>query len=198
MGMVKFRMGLQTAYDTCNKDPNVAYFCTDTQRFFVGEAEYTRPVRHGDALPETYLPPNSFYVLETESRRDLYYSKDGITWELVSAVPSTVSGGVFGINLNTSPEFGDEITVPRFTLDDRGFVVSAENQKIRLPIPKDQVRLSSSAVSDMSPPLIPGTFVYDETSHVLWVDLENTRVKVKDPDLIIHVDDELLSFGSDT
>ena len=65
--------GLQEAYDSMQShDTNTLYFCTDTQRYFIGDVEYSRPVQHGTSLPSTYLPPNSlFYNTNT---RQLFFS----------------------------------------------------------------------------------------------------------------------------
>ena len=42
---VQFKAGLQSNYELLDvKDLNTLYFCTDTQRMFVGETEYSRPV----------------------------------------------------------------------------------------------------------------------------------------------------------
>lgn len=175
--VVRFQYGLQAAYTAADKDLNSFYFCTDTQRFFVGETEYSRPVQHGDSIPESYLPPNSFFVKEAGTERELYYSKDGKSWELVSFLPSEVSGGVFGINTNLSPKAGEEIVIPRLTVNEHGYVTSASNQNVKLPtLP---VRLHAK-VTDSDPEVDEG-FVFDTESFALYLDLEGTRYQVKDP-----------------
>lgn len=86
--------GLQEAYDSMQShDTNTLYFCTDTQRYFIGDVEYSRPVQHGTSLPSTYLPPNSlFYNTNT---RQLFFSKDGASWQVISSIPS-----INGVELN--------------------------------------------------------------------------------------------------
>ena len=91
---VHMMSGLQLAYDSMQShDTNTLYFCTDTQRYFIGEVEYSRPVQHGTSLPSTYLPPNSlFYNTNT---RQLFFSKDGASWQVISSIPS-----INGVELN--------------------------------------------------------------------------------------------------
>lgn len=77
--LVQLKYGLQKNYDKiAAKDLNTIYFTTDTQRLFVGETEYTRPVQHGASLPTGFVPPNSFFFHETE--KALYYSEGGTKW----------------------------------------------------------------------------------------------------------------------
>lgn len=77
--LVQVKYGLQENYDKITaKDLNTIYFTTDTQRLFVGETEYTRPVQHGASLPTGFVPPNSFFFNETE--KALYYSEEGTKW----------------------------------------------------------------------------------------------------------------------
>lgn len=77
--LVQLKYGLQENYDKITaKDLNTIYFTTDTQRLFVGETEYTRPVQHGGELPTGFVPPNSFFFNETE--KALYFSEEGTKW----------------------------------------------------------------------------------------------------------------------
>lgn len=77
--LVQLKYGLQENYDKItSKDLNTIYFTTDSQRLFVGETEYTRPVQHGTSLPTGFVPPNSFFFHETE--KALYYSEEGTKW----------------------------------------------------------------------------------------------------------------------
>lgn len=132
--MVNFKYGLQSAYDGLEvKDLNTVYFTTDAQRLFVGENEYTRPVNHGGELPEDYMPANSLFVKETGTARELYYSKDGASWELVSMLPASISGGVFGNNTTTTPDFGGTIKIPKITVDTHGYVSAIEDITVTLP-----------------------------------------------------------------
>lgn len=77
--LIQLKYGLQKNYDKiAAKDLNTIYFTTDTQRLFVGETEYTRPVQHGNSLPTEFVPPNSFFFHENE--KALYYSEGGTKW----------------------------------------------------------------------------------------------------------------------
>ena len=134
MALIKFKQGLQNAYDVAKKDLSTAYFCTDSQRFFLGEVEYSRPVKHGSSLPDGFNPPNSFYVVDNDDgSRSLHYSEDGRIWTMVSLIPAEVSGGVFGNNESTKLTHGGELTVPKITIDSHGFVTAASDQKLTLP-----------------------------------------------------------------
>lgn len=97
---VHMMSGLQSAYDSMQShDTNTLYFCTDTQRYFIGDVEYSRPVQYGTSLPSTYLPPNSlFYNTNT---RQLFFSKDGASWQVISSIPS-INGVELNGNLTSS------------------------------------------------------------------------------------------------
>lgn len=97
---VHMMSGLQSAYDSMQShDTNTLYFCTDTQRYFIGDIEYSRPVQYGTSLPSTYLPPNSlFYNTNT---RQLFFSKDGASWQVISSIPS-INGVELNGNLTSS------------------------------------------------------------------------------------------------
>lgn len=104
--------GLQSAYDSMQShDTNTLYFCTDTQRYFIGDVEYSRPVQHGTSLPSTYLPPNSlFYNTNT---RQLFFSKDGASWQVISSIPS-----INGVELNGDLTSSDlDIEPARFVVN---------------------------------------------------------------------------------
>lgn len=121
---VQFKAGLQTSFDAiASKDLNTVYFVTDTQRLFVGETEYTRPIQHGAALPTGYLPPNSLFVKETGAVRDLYYSADGAAWTQIAHLPASITGGVFGSSTK----------VPKITVDERGAITAVEDVDIQFP-----------------------------------------------------------------
>ena len=142
---ISFAYGLQANYDLIDSpDVNKVYFTTDTQRLFVGDVEYSRPIQHGSALPEGYLPPNSLFVLETGSVRDLHYSKDGASWELIAHLPATVTGGVFGNNTAGAVAFGGNIVVPKVTVDTHGAVTAIENVTLTLPTETAETQLSVS------------------------------------------------------
>lgn len=112
---VHMMSGLQSAYDSMQShDTNTLYFCTDTQRYFIGDVEYSRPVQYGTSLPSTYLPPNSlFYNVNT---RQLFFSKDGASWQVISSIPS-----INGVELNGNLTSSDlDIEPARFIVNVTG------------------------------------------------------------------------------
>lgn len=133
-GVVDFKYGLQQAYTGLQaKDVNTLYFTTDTQRLFVGETEYTRPVGHGAALPGDFMPPDSLFVVENGTARSLYYSKDGESWDLIARLPASITAGVVGANTAGSLDFGASIKIPKVTYDERGNITAAEDITVNLP-----------------------------------------------------------------
>ena len=137
---VKFLYGLQQKFtELQSKDANTLYFTTDTQRLFVGDTEYTRPIAYGSTVPvDSFSPPNSLFVVETDTKRDLYFSKDGTKWELIATLPAEISGGVFGNNTAGAVEFGGTLNIPKVTVDTRGNITAIEDIAITLPqAPKD-------------------------------------------------------------
>ncbi len=132
--LIKFKHGTQTSYgNVVSKDPNTIYFCSDSQRLFVGDKEYTRPIQHGVSTPESLFPPNSLFVVESGSRRELYFSKDGDSWDKIAILPATIQGGVFGNNTTTSLTFSSKFYIPKLTIDNQGFVTAASNTEMSLP-----------------------------------------------------------------
>lgn len=132
--MIQFKYGLQANYELIEaKDLNTVYFCTDSQRMYVGETEYTRPVQHGTSLPKGYLPPNSFFYHETE--KSLYYSKDGSSWEACSNFYThpKFTAKVVGDQTSTTLGFGDSVKIPKITVNEEGHVSAAEDVTITLP-----------------------------------------------------------------
>lgn len=112
---VHMMSGLQSAYDSMQShDTNTLYFCIDTQRYFIGDVEYSRPVQYGTSLPSTYLPPNSlFYNANT---RQLFFSKDGASWQVISSIPS-----INGVELNGNLTSSDlDIEPARFIVNVTG------------------------------------------------------------------------------
>lgn len=144
---VQFRAGLQAAFDLIpSKDLNTIYFITDTQRLFVGETEYSRPVAHGTDLPKGYLPPNSIFVQETGTDRFLFYSKDGASWERIAYfIPLTED--TYGNESSTTLAFGQSFTIPTITVDANGQISEIVNTTITLPeAPADaEVTVNGSA-----------------------------------------------------
>ena len=147
--MIQFKYGLQANYEGIEqKELNTVYFCTDSQRMYVGETEYTRPVIHGTELPSAFLPPNSFFFHETE--KALYYSKDGQSWEACSNFYThpTFTAKVVGDQASSTVSFGGTVKVPKITVDKHGHVSAAEDITITLPaapeIPDVEVSESGS------------------------------------------------------
>lgn len=140
---IAFAYGTDASYQGIgSKNANTVYFTTDTQRLFVGDIEYTRPVQHGADLPDGYLPPNSLFVLETGSVRDLYFSEDGASWTMIAHLPAAIAGGVFGGNAGGAVSFGGTITVPKVTVDTRGAVTAIEDVTVTLPTETAETQLS--------------------------------------------------------
>ena len=130
---IQFKHGLQETFSNITKDSNTIYFITDTNRLFVGDSEYTRPVQHGSELPTSKNPANSLFVKETGTSRELYYSKDGTAWDMIAYLPATITGGVFGDNTSGTVAYGSTVKVPKVTVDNRGYVTAAEDVTITLP-----------------------------------------------------------------
>lgn len=89
--VLKFKYGLSTKFSTITPDTNSIYFLTDTKQLFVGDVEYTRPVKHGAALPSGFAPENSIFVKENGTEREIYYSKDGASWEKIGLSSSDLN-----------------------------------------------------------------------------------------------------------
>lgn len=156
---VRFLAGLHEAYTEIeSKDLNTVYFCTDTQQIFVGETEYTRPVQHGTQLPAEYMPPNSLFYHETQ--KQLYYSKDGTSWETVANFYThpTFTTRTLGQGETTRTlDFGDSFKIPSgLTVNNNGHVTAGSDVTITLPdAPADipntvSVTGSGNAVTDAS------------------------------------------------
>lgn len=140
MADVKMLYGLQANYDTIEKkDVNTIYFCTDSQRLFKGDTEYSRPVTFGTSLPNAFLPRNSLFYHTTE--KALYFSQDGSKWVPVSNFYThpTFTSKVVGQNAGGQVEFGGTIKVPKITIDNNGHVSAAEDVGIQLPMPKGEI-----------------------------------------------------------
>lgn len=131
---INFKAGLQSAFNTLEKDLNTVYFITDSQRFFVGETEYSRPVNYGAALPTGYLPPNSLFVLEGEGTRDLFFSKDGASWEPIAHVNDAVLNAEDKtIGVINAKAYGSTTKVPVITVDSKGAITAIEEKSIAFP-----------------------------------------------------------------
>lgn len=131
---INFKAGLQSSFDKLTKDLNTVYFITDTQRFFVGETEYSRPVSYGSSLPTGYLPPNSLFVLEGTGTRDLFFSKDGASWEPIAHVnESVLNDDDKTIGVITAKAYGSKTKVPVITVDSKGAITAIEEKSIAFP-----------------------------------------------------------------
>lgn len=133
-GLVQFKFGLQTNFNNIEqKEANVVYFTTDTQRLFVGDTEYTRPISHGNTLPANLLPPNSFFYHETE--KVLYFSKDGSTWVACSNFYThpAFTALIVGDQTTTDLTAGGTFVVPKITVNNQGHVSTAEDIVLTLP-----------------------------------------------------------------
>lgn len=79
---IKFRFGLQSNFDSIQKkEVNTIYFCTDSQRLFLGDMEYSRPVISSSSLPEDYKPKDT--LCYNTSDKGLYLWS-GSAWQLVA------------------------------------------------------------------------------------------------------------------
>lgn len=131
---INFKAGLQSSFNKLEKDLNTVYFITDTQRFFVGETEYSRPVNYGAELPTGYLPPNSLFVLEGIGTRDLFFSKDGASWEPIAHVNEAVLDTENKtIGVITAKVYGSATKVPVITVDSKGAITAIEEKSIAFP-----------------------------------------------------------------
>lgn len=131
---VNFKAGLQENYNKIEeKDLNTIYFCTDTQRMFVGETEYSRPVAYGASLPAEYLPANSLFYHTGE--KALYFSQDGTSWQAVSNFYThpTFTSRVLGNQTGTTLEYGGTFKIPSITVDGNGHVTAGSDQTFTLP-----------------------------------------------------------------
>lgn len=164
-GVVDFKYGLQSAYTGLDaKDVNTLYFTTDTQRLFVGETEYTRPVGHGASLPGDFMPPDSLFVVENGTARSLYYSKDGESWDLIARLPASITAGVVGANTAGQLDFGASIKIPKVTYDDRGNITAAQDITVKLPAKPADIK-NTVTVSGSGNAVTGASF--DEAGHAL-------------------------------
>lgn len=138
--MIQFKYGIQSNYDKITtKDLNTVYFTTDSQRLFVGDTEYTRPIQHGTSLPTGFVPPNSFFYHETE--KALYFSKDGEAWVACSNfyVHPTFTAKTYGPSNDdkTTLDHGDTFKVPQITVNTEGHVSAGKEIIFTLPSAPD-------------------------------------------------------------
>lgn len=144
--LVQFAYGLQAGYDAIQqKDLNTIYFCTDSGRLFKGDVEFSRPVQHGASLPGDFMPPNSTFVLEGTGYRDLYYSKDGASWEKIGRIYDNIQIGTKGEAQARTLAFGDTFKVVNLTVDAHGFVTAASEVELTLPAAPEKVDITGKA-----------------------------------------------------
>lgn len=135
--LIQLKYGLQEKYDKiAAKDLNTIYFTTDTQRLFVGETEYTRPVQHGVSLPTGFVPPNSFFFHENE--KALYYSEGGTKWvkcsDLTTIPDITVIPDPRGVASQDLKKGGTFTVTKSITVDeDNKHQLIQTNQNFTLP-----------------------------------------------------------------
>ena len=143
---VLFVYGSQANYDKIQtKDANTLYFCYDTARIFVGDVEYTRPVQHGTAVPEGFNPPNSFFLVDGATNKELHYSQDGASWVKIAVLPKSVTSGVFGQAATATLAWGGKFIVPKITIDENGYAVAGQNIELTLP---EETALSTEVTGD--------------------------------------------------
>lgn len=137
---VKFSYGVQANYnaltveDSFTGDLSTIYFCTDTQRMFVGDTEYTRPVTSSTGAPtDTSLPPRSLCFDQTN--KELYLLDDEKTWTKIANfyVHPTFEAKVLGPTEGKTLAFGDTFTVPNVTTNTEGHVTAGDTITFTLP-----------------------------------------------------------------
>lgn len=132
---IKFKYGLQENYTKLTaKDANTLYFATDTQRLFVGDVEYTRPVITGTSAPTMDSPLNTlFYNTSTKT----LYTNTADGWLTVatnfSLSTTGVTAGAYGDATAQTPAHGATFKVPSFTVDTFGRLTDAKEHTVKLP-----------------------------------------------------------------
>lgn len=143
--MIQFKYGIQSNYDKIvSKDLNTVYFTTDSQRLFVGDTEYTRPIQHGTSLPTGFVPPNSFFYHETE--KALYFSKDGEAWVACSNFYThpSFTARTLGPATGKTLTFGDTFQVPNVTVNTDGHVSAGDTVTFTLPAAPEDIKNTSN------------------------------------------------------
>lgn len=115
---IKFKHGTYSSYVTLKNqnsiDANAFYYCTDTNQFFLGNIEYTRPVKTGEGAPTSQ-------TASTEPMGSLYY--DSTNQVLYSNLSGSWASIANNINIPvmtgaTSSTNGSSGLVPAPTTDD--------------------------------------------------------------------------------
>ena len=86
---IKFKHGTYSSYVTLKSqnsiDVNAFYYCTDTNQFFLGNIEYTRPVKTGEGAPTSQTastePMGSLYY---DSTNQVLYSNLSSSWTAIA------------------------------------------------------------------------------------------------------------------
>lgn len=113
--VIQFRFGLQSNFDNIEeKEVNTIYFCTDSQRLFLGDMEYSRPVMSSSSLPEYYKPKDT--LCYNTSDKGLYLW-NGSAWQLI-AKQSTIDPSNF-VAANETITAG---THTKISYDEKGLV----------------------------------------------------------------------------
>lgn len=171
---IKFLYGVQANFDKiqASLDANTVYFITDTQRLYVGDKEYTRPVLSGAGAPTDYVPPRSLYYDTTN--KVLYMSPD---LDTSGAPQSPIQVSNFYAHPNfsaltlgpttggdaedpTKLAFGDKITIPgSISVNSQGHVTAGTNYVFQLPdAPADaQVTVTQGTAGDIVTGVTKGT-----------------------------------------
>ena len=132
---VQFKHGLQASYDALTtKDSNVVYFCTDSQRMFVGDKEYTRPVKKLTLFSQaSTLPAGSIFYMESNNKRDICITTTSGYETIVTVPTGVITEGSVGPAADASLSYGDTFTVPNITTSMQGFITGKKNVTFTLP-----------------------------------------------------------------
>ena len=161
---IQFKYGLQANFELLEaKEANTVYFCTDSQRLFVGDVEYTRPVQVGAEDPDTFLPPMSFFY--NTATKELKYSQTGDPAQWVTCsnfyTHPSFAAKVLGNQTSATLAFSGTFKVPKITIDDEGHVSAGED--ITLTLPAAPSEASVSVKKEGTGPVV-ASVVKDETS----------------------------------
>ncbi len=136
---VQLLRGTSDAYANLEtKNSNAIYFLTDSQRIYIGDTEYSRPIFYGTDEPSATMAPGTLYIREiTENniiRQQLYFS-NGVTWSTVNVEPGNILAEsiTVGNNGDITPSATTTIfKVPTITVDTKGRVSNTIERTIDL------------------------------------------------------------------
>lgn len=164
---IKFKYGLQENYTKLTaKDANTLYFATDTQRLFVGDVEYTRPVITGTSAPTMDSPLNTLFY--NTSTKTLYTNTaDGWTAIATNFSLSTtgVTAGAYGDATAQTPAHGGSFKVPSFTVDTFGRLTNAKEHTVTLPA-ETQLSKGTATTGETTTLTHGGTFTVETDTNV--------------------------------